>query len=211
MTEIVKLVIGILFCVNGGIFFYLYITSNSIKKKLEGYLINVVKGNVITPDVDKSQNLDQIIDAHIKTISDGLMIWTKAEKENTLLRMELKEESKHQYDDLNFFVILYSLARSIIEVFPLLGILGTLLAIGAGFGGEEKVESEQIKSVIKNFKDSVWVSAGGISCAIFYTLVNSYCEPIFEKLVTNKSKINDLISEAKKSVRFSANSIGSSQ
>lgn len=186
--------------------------SNSIKKKLKGYLINVVKGCENTPDVDNSQSLDQVIDAHIKTIKDGLMTWTKGEKEKILMRMEVKEESKHQYVDLNTFGILYSFARGIIEVFPLLGILGTVIAIGYGLGGDDTIEaSEKIKNVIGYFKNSVGVTAAGIFSAIIFILINAFFEPVFEKLITNKSKVNDLLSEAKKTVRLSAAPFGSGQ
>lgn len=119
-----------------------------------------------------------------------------------------------------------SLAKAIIEIYPLLGIVGTVLAIAAGMapidarephprhaivaaspapGGaatsqrldEEAPGEHELHHVTQNFGHSVWTTLIGLSLAIVFLLLSSWWEPEFQQLIEYRRGIADILHHVK--------------
>ena len=115
----------------------------------------------------------------------------------------------------------HSLAKAITETYPLLGIVGTVLAIAAGMAPMEAVPprrpdvaevrtvgapavSEEdhaaessLRQVTQNFGHSVWTTLVGLSLAVVFLLVNAWSEPEFHQLGVYRARIIEILHQVK--------------
>lgn len=114
-------------------------------------------------------------------------------------RLRIKDESR-AHELTHSFETKYSFCRASIEAFPLMGILGTVLAIAAGMGhaSGDGDSSARISQVVSNFGESVYCTGWGIFFAALFSLVNGYFEPKFDRVIKHRHMLEALVLAAKK-------------
>lgn len=184
-------------------YFILSKKFESVQMNISGFLANIIKTLPSTPDTDNSQELNHKIDSFLNAIKDTLQNITNLKKETVDIikaKFEAKTEVTSHLKDLYSLQWQYNVLRSFIEIFPLLGIIGTVAAIGAGLSNNEIDEAEKIKLIVKNFGESLWATGLGLLFAIINILLNSLFETKFEKVLGFGKVIDDVAREAKKAI-----------
>jgi len=153
------------------------------------------------PDSHKLDSIDKFL-ADIRDVVED----PKDGKELSSLNQRLSIKSEAPPHGLpHGFERMYGLCRAGIESFPLLGILGTVLAIAAGMNASsDGGGNSQISRVVTNFGESVYCTGLGIFFAILFSLVNGWFEPSFERVIRQSHSLDELILAVKKKVGFAA-------
>ena len=164
---------------------------------LAGHLENLVQGFSSHADRDPYTTVDEQIDSFLANVREVLDDPSRAADRLSLHdKIVAKDESK-KYLRGSRFETLYSVVRTSIEMYPLLGIMGTVLAIGLALNapaGDGSLASERI---VRNFAGSIWATLAGIGCGIVLLLVNAVVEPAFQRLLEHRWDVREVISAAK--------------
>ena len=165
---------------------------------LADHLENLLQGLSSRSDRDPYLTVDERIDSFLANVREVLDDPSRAADRRILHdQIVMKDETK-KYLRGSRFETLYSVARTSIEMYPLLGIMGTVLAIGLALNapstGDAAFASERI---VRNFAGSIWATLAGIGCGIVLLLVNSVVEPGFQRLLEHRWEVREVISAAK--------------
>jgi biopolymer transport protein ExbB/TolQ len=187
---------------NALLWIWLIVYSRSRKRNLADYLANAVRAFSRQSDITYNMSIDERINVFIADIRDAISGPGSQEAARSLLdRLMTKDESR-LYLKTHRFEIGYSVARTLIEIFPLLGIVGTVIAIWAGMNTSGMNDADRISKVVQNFGHSVISTAFGLGAAILFMLVNSWFEPEFERLLEYAHEIRDVVAHAKVRLGF---------
>ena len=85
-----------------------------------------------------------------------------------------------------------------IEAYPLAGVLGTILAIGAALQGGNENAQKTVANIVRNFGDSVWATFAGLVAAIVLMFINSLVETRFRRLSENRQQVRETVARAKR-------------
>jgi biopolymer transport protein ExbB/TolQ len=85
-----------------------------------------------------------------------------------------------------------------IEAYPLAGVLGTILAIGAALQGGQGNAQKTVADIVRNFGDSVWATFAGLVAAIGLMFLNSLLETRFHRLAENRKQVRETVARAKR-------------
>lgn len=188
-------------------------------KGLAAYLSNLVRIFSSRADMDPRTTVHDRIDGFIADIREVLSDRQRHEdRERLYQRIVIKDELKPDMQG-GRLETLYNFARTGIEAYPLLGILGTVLAIGLGLNAPRPVVSavptavearvdapgatrspDTTGSIIRNFANSIWSTCAGIAFAIVLMLVNALIEPGFDRLAKHRHDVREVIGAAKVSL-----------
>jgi len=197
-SQVFPYVIGGLAVVNAVIWLWLMIDSRARKTHLADYLFNAVRTVSRQSDLTQSMTIDERINVFMADIRDAVENPSTKEESRVLLdRLMTKDESRI-YLKTHAFERWYSVARTFIEIFPLLGIVGTVLAIWAGMSSSGANDADKVTRVVQNFGHSVISTAVGLGAAIAFMFLNSFLEPGFERMLGYADAIRDMVAHAKK-------------
>lgn len=188
---------------------------------LAAYLSNLVRTLSIRADIDPRMTVHDRIDSFIADLHEVLNDRQRPDdREKLYRRLIVKDEAKPDMQG-GRLETLYNFARTGIEAYPLLGILGTVLAIGLGLNarpatppayvpGQAQVTSDTSPvaspppattgNIIRNFANSIWSTCAGIAFAIFLMMVNALIEPGFDRLAKHRHDVREVIGAAKVSL-----------
>jgi len=124
----------------------------------------------------------------------------KADRTLLLNRMQIIDERRNYINSL-FFETSYNIWRTMIEAYPLAGVMGTILAIGAALGGEA---SSALSEIVARFGDAIWSTFAGLTSAIVLMFLNSLVEPPFGRLVESREHVRDTIARAKRELALTS-------
>ena len=82
-----------------------------------------------------------------------------------------------------------------IEAYPLAGVLGTIVAIGAALAGGDEAS---VGSIVGRFGDAIWSTFAGLASAIVLMFIHSFLEPGFARLSENRSHVRETVAKAKR-------------
>lgn len=117
-----------------GVFVYLLFRRVNEMQRLKSFLGNIVRELSKRADIDHKRDLDDEIHFFITDIRDVLQAQNRKEDRQILLnRLVIKDEARPYLTSKNLETG-YNVTRTGIEAYPLLGILGTILAIAVGLG-----------------------------------------------------------------------------
>jgi biopolymer transport protein ExbB/TolQ len=176
--------------------------SRSEKTLLADYLMNAVGVLSHRSDVARQMSLDERINAFMADIRDA--VEAGGEGARSLLDRLMTKDEQRVYLKTHRFERGYSIARSSIEIFPLLGIIGTVIAIGAGMNAPSANDVDRVSRVVQNFGHSVWSTAFGLGAAILFMGLNAWFEPDFERLLGYAGTIREMIAHAKNRLGLAA-------
>ena len=193
----------ILFCAVLNVIGWVYLvqTASRSSKQMYAWLHNLVGPFSRRRDVEPDSHQLDSIDAFLNDVRD-VVEHPQDEQELRSLqqRITIRGET-HPHGLSHMFEQIYGLCRASIEAFPLLGILGTVLAIASGMQATSDGETaSQITQVVKNFGESVYCTAWGILFAIVFSFINGWFEPDFHRVVSHSHTLEDLVLAVKKKV-----------
>jgi biopolymer transport protein ExbB/TolQ len=158
--------------------------------------------------LERGSNLSDQIDAFLADIKDVLDDPTKsAERQNLWQRMRILDEER-RYLQSHAFETWYTICRSMIEAYPLAGVLGTILAIGAALQSGHGNAQQTISDIVRNFGESIWATFFGLTSAIVLMFVNSIVETKFRRLGENRAHVRETIARTKRELAISAGGRG---
>lgn len=111
-------------------------------------------------------------------------------------RMSLLDEKRSYLHSLSFETVANA-ARSMIEAYPLAGVLGTIISIGAALTASSASGDATVSVIVSRFGDAIWSTFAGLSCGLVLLLVSSLLEPSFQRLGEVKSHIRSMMSAVK--------------
>jgi len=186
--------------VHAGLFSWLAVAHRQMTRRLGGHLENLVRGLSSRSDTDRTQSVDDDINMFLADLQDVIRNPAKLhELEDLRTRLIYKDEARPYLKTASFERI-YSLSRTLIEIYPLLGILGTVLAIGCGLAAQANSAPESgaaIDAVVKNFGNSIWSTFMGLLFAVIFMILNAFWEPSFQRLMEHQANVREIITAAK--------------
>ena len=158
--------------------------------------------------LERGSNLSDQIDAFLADIKDVLDDPAKtAERQNLWLRMRILDEERRYLQSQSFETI-YTICRTMIEAYPLAGVLGTVLAIGAALQSGHGNAQQTTADIVRNFGESIWATFVGLFSAMFLMFVNSIVETKFRRLTENRQHVRETVARAKCELSISAGGRG---
>jgi len=157
-------------------------------------------------------HLSDQIDAFLADVDDVLDDPSREEDRKTLVaRMNILDE-RRRYLHSMFFETVYNMARTMIEAYPLAGVLGTILAIGAALQADAGAAGDASVSMIVNrFGDAIWSTFAGLIASIILMFANSFLETSFGRLAENREHVRHTVARAKRELSFRRKSGGAEE
>ena len=144
--------------------------------------------------LDRHSHLSDQIEAFLADVNDVLSNPQRtAEQKELLSRMRLLDE-KRRYVQSMGFDISYNVLRSMIEAYPLLGILGTILAIGLVV---QTGDAASVGLIVQRFGEAIWSTCAGLVAALALMLMNSIVEPPFLRLSEQREQVRQMVGRVK--------------
>jgi biopolymer transport protein ExbB len=118
-------------------------------------------------------------------------------------RMTLKDriyvlDERRDYLNSMSFEKWTNMARTVIEVYPLLGILGTILAVAAALPALEANDAGAMTDIMRLFGAAIWSTIWGLGAAIILMWANSWLEPEYSRLAEIRVNVRDVVAQAKR-------------
>ena len=181
------------------LFFLLWVWSRRDLRSIASALFDFTKGLRNQSLLDSHAPLSDQIDAFLADVNDVLDDPDRQSERGPLLqRMQILDEKRRYLDSMNFEVI-YNMARTMIEAYPLAGVLGTVLAIGSALQDDMAGQAGSgVNLILARFSESIWSTALGLIGALVLMFVNSWLEPAFTRLTENRKQVRDTVARAKR-------------
>lgn len=148
-------------------------------------------------------HLSDQIEAFIADVNEVLHDDTRTtDRANLLQRMKILDE-KRKYLSSMLFETTYNISRTMIEAYPLAGVLGTILAIGAALQtGDSGTAS--VGLIVGRFGEAIWSTFAGLVAAIALMFLNSILEPSFSRLAQNREHVRDMVATSKRELSLAS-------
>lgn len=173
---------------------YLVIATFFMMKKHELSLLdatdNLLKGFADAPDKDSSQH------SHEK-IQNALQFITNKIAQNSELRKEFcknagKVNERPVFGRHYKIEVFASLMSTLVQIFPLLGILGTILAIAeTAFQSGGQIDVSSLSNAFVLAMDTTIL---GITFSILFMLVESALQPKIERVINESHEYRSILS-----------------
>jgi biopolymer transport protein ExbB len=203
-------------------FLWLFRARNVMRRQLKLELHNTVKNLPSCPDEPLQVDVDDQIDRFITVIREVVQDPARPD-ERRQIHNELRVRSKALRSvRSSFWETLHNLGRNFIEAYPLMGILGTILAIGLGISSPADAspdpgpaepttlpvvqnaseifvvaappQSESaVATIVGNFKNAIWSTFWGIAAAIVLIFMNALLEPGFGRLIEHQRAVREIM------------------
>lgn len=184
-------------------FFVLWIWSRRDLRGITSSLDDFTRGLKHRSVLDSTGHLSDQIEAFLADVNETLdPDANPADREILSQRVHILDE-KRRYLNSHFFETSYNICRTMIEAYPLAGVLGTILAMGAALQLNTGSEtSSAINSIVSHFGDAIWSTFAGLAAAILLMFLNSILETSFLNLVENRQHVRDTVVRAKRELAF---------
>lgn len=180
------------------IFFFLWVWSRRDLRKIASSLANFTRDLRHRSVLDATGHLSEQIEAFLADVNEVLDSPTRrAERESLLHRVNILDEKRSYLNSL-FFETCYNLSRTMIEAYPLAGVLGTILAIGAALQSSDAGAATGVAAIVGRFGDAIWSTFAGLLAAITLMFVNGMVEPAFTRLSENRMHVRETVVRAKR-------------
>lgn len=145
--------------------------------------------------LEGTSSLGDQIEAFLADVNEVLTL-PQASDERRILRdrVNILDERRGYLNALPFETA-YNVARTMIEAYPLAGVLGTILAIGAALASDD---SGSVSQIVSRFGDAIWSTFAGLIAAIALMFLNSLIEPKFTRLAENRAHVRETVARAKR-------------
>ncbi len=155
-------------------------------------------------ELDWNSHLSDQIEGFLADIDDVLEGESAADRTTLRDRIKILDERRDYLQSLRFETA-WNVARTMIEAYPLAGVLGTICAIGAALSSEG---GGTVTAIVSRFGDAIWSTFAGLVAAIVLMLVNSLLEPGFLRLEENRLHVRQTVAKAKRELAVSGGRSG---
>ncbi len=160
------------------------------EKTLVDVADNLLKGLGDAPDRDSSQHGHEKIQAALQFI--GNKISRNAEFREVFAKNAARINERPVYNKHYRIEIFASVIATLVQIFPLLGILGTILAIAqTALGPGTQVEVSALSNAFVLAMDTTIL---GITFSIFFMMLESIFAPKIERVVSESTEYQNLLS-----------------
>lgn len=187
-------------------FFVLSVWYRRDLKTIAGCLDDFTRGLKHRSVLGRSAPLTNQIDAFVEDVSDVLNDESRVEdRTECLRRMHILDERRSYLDSLSFETA-GNVARTMIEAYPLAGVLGTILAIGSALQHPEAAAdaAATMSNIVTRFGDAIWSTFCGLAAAIILMFINSLLETRFARLTQCRTHVRDVVAKAKRELAMTA-------
>ncbi len=203
LSSLSTTVIVAAFAVHLFAFALLYVWSRRDLRIITSSLFDFTRGLKHQSVLDSTSHLSDQIEAFLADVNDVLDDPSRQSDRRALLdRMRILDE-KRRYLSAMVFESCYNIARTMIEAYPLAGVLGTILAIGSALQQDAGSTESGVAAIVDRFGDAIWSTFAGLFAAILLMFVNSVVETGFQRLSENRSHVRDMVARAKRELSLS--------
>jgi biopolymer transport protein ExbB/TolQ len=187
------------------VFFVLAIWARRDLQKMAAALFDFTRGLRHQSLLDRGAHLSDQVEAFLADVNDVLDDPTRiGDRRGLHVRMQIMDE-KRRYLQSMLFETVYNMARTMIEAYPLGGIVGTVLAIGAALNAEAANGGvASVDSIVRRFGESIWCTFAGLLSTIILLFINSALEPGFNRLSENRQHVRETVARVKRELSLSA-------
>lgn len=204
LSALSTLIIGSACAVHLFAFFVLWIWSRRDLRTIASALDDFTRGLRHRSVLDTTAHLSDQIEAFLVDVNEALEAPTGEGDRSVLLqRMSILDEKRRYLHSLSF-ATWYNLSRTMIEAYPLAGVLGTILAIGSALQGDGEAGAATVSSIVTHFGDAIWSTFAGLTACIVLMFLNSLLEPRFLRLSENRQHVRDVVARAKRELSINA-------
>jgi biopolymer transport protein ExbB len=202
LSAVSTTVIVAVFAVHLFVFFVLYVWARRDLRNIASCLFDFTRGLTHQSMLDATAHLSDQIDAFLADVNDVLDDRTRGRDRQMLLtRMRVLDE-KRRYLNSMLFETAYNIARTMIEAYPLAGVLGTILAIGSALQRDAAAGDGSVSAIVSRFGDAIWSTFAGLAAAILLMFLNSLVETSFQRLAENRRHVRETVARAKRELSF---------
>jgi len=156
--------------------------------------------------LDSTSHLSDQVEAFLVDVNEILENPARQEERTALLeRMNILDEKRAYLHSL-WFDMAYNMARTMIEAYPLAGVLGTILALGVVLQGGNGSE-QTVGALVSRFGEAIWSTFAGLTAAILLMFINSLLEEPFSRLSENRQQVRDTVVRAKRSLSLTGSEV----
>lgn len=139
-------------------------------------------------------HLSDHIDAFVADVQEAL--GHPEDREQVRTRIRILDE-RRDYLDSYRFESAWTVARSGIEAYPLLGVLGTIFALWLAMRGPTGDGEAAVGAIVSRFGVAIDSTFAGLAMAIILMIVNSALETLFRRLLESRRQVRDLVLRSK--------------
>ena len=203
MSTLSTSVIVGMFALHLGVLFVLWVWSKRDFRVIASSLFDFTKGLKNQSLLDSNSHLGDQIEVFLADVNDVLDDPTRATDRQALLtRIQVLDEKRKYLQSMSFDTV-YNSARTMIEAYPLAGVLGTMLAIGAALNSKTGGQTASVAQVVERFGEAIWCSFAGLISAIILMFINSWLEPSFNRLSEDRKLVRETVGRAKRELTLS--------
>jgi biopolymer transport protein ExbB/TolQ len=149
---------------------------------------NLLKGFTDAPDKDSVLHVQEKIESSLRFITNKIK---SDEKARQIIRSNAGKVAERSSDNRYFGIEMQaSMMSTLVQVFPLLGILGTVMEIaGADFSGGQ-IEPSQLTNA---FVVALNTTILGITFSILFMMIESALHPKIERIINDSKEYKDII------------------
>jgi biopolymer transport protein ExbB/TolQ len=149
---------------------------------------NLIKGFNDAPDVDSTLKLAEKVESCLRFITNKIQVSPEAKK---IIRENAGKLTERSADNRYFGIeISASIMSTLVQVFPLLGILGTILAIASTTAGTEPIDPSKLTIA---FVLAMNTTILGIGFSILFMVIESIMYPQIERIITDSKNYKDVV------------------
>lgn len=190
------------------VFFYLMIWARRDLRRMVHDFDQFTRELRYRSILERGANLSDQIDAFLADIKDVLDDPAKVtERQNLWQRMRILDEER-RYLQSHAFETWYTVCRTMIEAYPIAGVLGTVLAIGAALQSGQGNAQQTLSDIVKNFGESIWSTFAGLISAMILMFINSIVETKFRRLAENRIHVRETVARTKRELAITAGARG---
>lgn len=192
------------FAIHVFFFFVLWIWSRRDLKNIASSLAEFTQDLRHRSVLSSTGHLSDQIEAFLADVNEVVDNPSRRADRESLLNRIYILDGRRKYLNSLFFETCYNLCRTMIEAYPLAGVLGTILAIGAALQGGGGEQTAGVDAIVGRFGDAIWSTFAGLMAAIALMFINGLVETTFNRLSENRTHVRETTARVKRELALSA-------
>ncbi len=188
--------IVVLFVVHLVYFFVLWAWYRRDVRNIASALDSFTRDVKFRSVLDRNSHLCDQIEAFLADINEVIdKPDRKADRVGLSQRIHILDEKRTYLQSMGFETA-YNFCRTMIEAYPIAGILGTVIAIGVVLRG--KPGDDAVQLLVTRFGESIWSTFTGLSAAVVLMGINSLMETSFDRLSEDRRLVRETMFRVKR-------------
>ncbi|MBT7308046.1 MAG: hypothetical protein HN842_07500 [Gammaproteobacteria bacterium] len=160
--------------------------------RLQDVSSNLVKGFTDAPDNDSLQKPHEKIDGALHYLSNKILLDDDAA--NIIEKNVSRLTERSLFNRYYLIESAISVMSTLVQVFPLLGILGTILAIAGTAFGDGGIDASRLTEAFVLAMDTTIL---GISLSVVFMVIESILSPKVERIINESIDFKNIITKVR--------------